>query len=314
MHLVDDFLATGTQIKTERPGKAAGVVPVDTIEGPTVRLANGDVRRIDDVGEARAVGNGVEKILDLGEYLVNYGEFVENNHPLAPAGYAVEWWIQEFEAAGAPVQAMRDDVAVDLDHPTPEQALSWAEEYDAPLHPEYTYLYHDVSVDALDTLADALEDGEVVAADGATRQPTPNAPGESEVLVVENTPETRETLESLLVEHSQRGETIEIPVWRPLARTLGLGDDRRRSWSPSDLSPEARNYVDGENAIRAVNESAPFQVRERAPTRIGNRMGRPEKSEERELSPAVHTLFPIGEAGGNQRAVGPRRLRRGPPG
>ncbi|MFB6255699.1 MAG: hypothetical protein ABEH58_03060, partial [Haloplanus sp.] len=40
MHLVDDFLATGTQIKTERPGKAAGVVPVDTIEGPTVRLAN----------------------------------------------------------------------------------------------------------------------------------------------------------------------------------------------------------------------------------------------------------------------------------
>jgi len=27
MHLVDDFLATGTQIKTERPGKAAGVVP-----------------------------------------------------------------------------------------------------------------------------------------------------------------------------------------------------------------------------------------------------------------------------------------------
>jgi len=34
MHLVDDFLATGTQIKTERPGKAAGVVPVDSIEGP----------------------------------------------------------------------------------------------------------------------------------------------------------------------------------------------------------------------------------------------------------------------------------------
>ncbi|MFW6384122.1 MAG: hypothetical protein ACOCZC_01850, partial [Halodesulfurarchaeum sp.] len=35
MHLVDDFLAPGTQIKTERPGKAAGVVPVDSIEGPT---------------------------------------------------------------------------------------------------------------------------------------------------------------------------------------------------------------------------------------------------------------------------------------
>jgi DNA polymerase II large subunit len=33
-------------------------------------------------------------------------------------------------------------------------------------------------------------------------------------------------------------------------------------------------------------------------------MGRPEKSEKRDLSPAVHTLFPIGEAGGSQRDVG----------
>jgi DNA polymerase II large subunit len=32
-------------------------------------------------------------------------------------------------------------------------------------------------------------------------------------------------------------------------------------------------------------------------------VGRSEKSEERELSPAVHTLFPIGEAGGSQRSV-----------
>ncbi len=83
MHLVDDFLATGTQIKTERPGKAHGVIPVDSIDGPTVKLANGDVRRIDDPEEALEIRNGVEKILDTGEYLVNYGEFVENNHPPA---------------------------------------------------------------------------------------------------------------------------------------------------------------------------------------------------------------------------------------
>ncbi len=105
MHLVDDFLATGTQIKTERPGKAHGVVPVDTIEGPTVKLANGDVRRIDDPAEALEVRNGVVDILDLGEYLVNYGEFVENNHALAPASYVQEWWEQDFAAAGADLQA-----------------------------------------------------------------------------------------------------------------------------------------------------------------------------------------------------------------
>ncbi|PSP51074.1 DNA polymerase II large subunit, partial [Halobacteriales archaeon QH_7_68_42] len=245
MHLVDDFLATGTQIKTERPGKAAGVVPVDTIEGPTVRLASGDVRRIDDPEEALAVRNGVEKVLDLGEYLVNYGEFVENNHPLVPAGYTVEWWRQELADAGADVRAMRDSLSVDL--------------------------------------AD------------------PDAAGD---LVLPRSERVRETLEALLVEHTQREGTLVVPDWRPLVRTLGFSDALVRDWTREDLPERARTYADGENAIEAVNEVAPFAVRERAPTRVGNRMGRPEKSERRDLSPAVHTLFPIGEAGGSQRKVG----------
>ncbi|GAB6879657.1 hypothetical protein JCM17823_19310 [Halorubrum gandharaense] len=285
MHLVDDFLATGTQIKTERPGKAAGVVPVDSIEGPTVRLANGDVRRIDDPEEAKAIRNGVEKVLDLGEYLVNFGEFVENNHALAPASYAFEWWIQEFEDAGADVQALRDDPNVDLEHPPVEDALAWATEYDCPLHPEYTYLWHDVSVDAFETLAAAVSDGEVVEG----------------VLAVERTETVRSTLESLLVEHSTTPDSVRIPTWRPLARSLGVDDGLRRIWEPDDLPREAREWAGGDNAVKAVNAVAPFEVRERAPTRIGNRMGRPEKSESRDLSPAVHTLFPINEAGGPQR-------------
>lgn len=307
MHLVDDFLATGTQIKTERPGKAAGVVPVDTIEGPTVRLANGDVRRIDDPAEAKEVRNGVEKVLDLGEYLVNYGEFIENNHPLAPASYTVEWWVQEFEEAGADVQAMEDSVGVDLEDPTPAEALEWAREYDAPLHPKYTYVYHDVSVAAIDALADAIADGEIVTGDGATADP----PSQEEAagtattgdLVLPRSETARRTLESLLVEHTQTDASLIVPTWRPLVETLGFDDDLTRTWTIDDLSEQARTYADGDNAIEAVNEIAPFDVRERAPTRIGNRMGRPEKSEERELSPAVHTLFPIGEAGGNQRDV-----------
>ncbi|UPW01769.1 DNA polymerase II large subunit [Halorussus gelatinilyticus] len=289
MHLVDDFLATGTQIKTERPGKAAGVVPVDSIEGPTVRLANGDVRRIDDPDEALELRNGVEKILDLGEYLVNYGEFVENNHPLAPASYTVEWWEQDFEAAGADVQALRDSPSVNLSDPTPDEALEWATDYDCPLHPKYTYLWHDATVEQFEALAETVADGEVVGGD----------------LYVEFTEEAvRTALECLLVPHKQEETEIRIPEWRPLARSLGVTDDLEKTWD--DLSAEARNWgedEDGDNAVRAVNEVAPFEVRERAPTRIGNRMGRPEKSEERELSPAVHTLFPIGEAGGSQRDV-----------
>ena len=332
MHLVDDFLATGTQIKTERPGKAAGVIPVDSIEGPTVRLANGDVRRIDDPAEALEVRNGVEKIIDLGEYLVNFGEFVENNHPLAPASYVYEWWVQDFEAAGAPVQALEDDPAVDLEHPTPAEAEQWATEHDCPLHPDYTYLWHDVSVEQFEELADAVADGRLVprASDGGVADADGPAGGPAAggnaaiegraVLELANAEPIAEALERLLVEHTQSGETIRVPEWRLLVRSLGFAVDGAesgsvdddgvarprldRTWGPSDLSPAAREWDDGESAIRAANEVAPFEIRERAPTRIGNRMGRPEKSESRDLSPAVHTLFPIGEAGGSQRDVG----------
>ncbi len=300
MHLVDDFLATGTQIKTERPGKAAGVVPVDTIEGPTVRLANGEVRRIDDAEEALAVRNGVTKILDLGEYLVNYGEFVENNHPLAPASYTVEWWEQDLEAAGADVQALRDDPTVDLADPTAEEALAWATDYDAPLHPEYTYLWHDVGVERVTALADAVEAAQVAQTDGAAMERDAASDG---ALVLPTSEPVRETLEHLLVEHTQDEDTLVVEDWVPLVRTLGFSRALEREWTPGDISERARTYDDGENAIVAVNEIAPFEVRERAPTRIGNRMGRPEKSERRDLSPAVHTLFPIGEAGGAQRDV-----------
>ena len=320
MRLVDDFLATGTQIKTERPGKAAGVVPVDSIEGPTVRLANGDVRRIDDPEEALTVRNGVEEIIDLGEYLVNAGEFVENNHPLAPASYVVEWWVQDFAAAGAPVQALADDPAVDLDDPTPAEAHEWATAYDCPLHPEYTYLWHDVSVEQFVGLADAVAEGRVVPAEadggvrGAGSRNDAGAGGgradaPDDALELPNAGSVARTLERLLVEHTQREAAIRIPEWRPLVRSLGFtvaadGARLERAWTASSLPPEAREWDGGDSALKAANEVAPYDLRERAPTRIGNRMGRPEKSESRDLSPAVHTLFPIGEAGGSQRDIG----------
>ena len=349
MHLVDDFLATGTQIKTERPGKAAGVVPVDTIEGPTVRLANGEVRRIDDPEDALEVRNGVEKVIDLGEYLVNYGEFVENNHSLAPASYTVEWWAQEFDEAGADVQAMRDSTEVDLSDPSAQEALDWVGAYDAPLHPKYTYCWHDLSVGEVCALADAVDQGRIAQTDGAVARDPDDRGGTDDGdadptgatqhdaatdghdrdsgaaaagdLVLPRSPPVREALEHLLVQHTQTEDTLVVPDWRPLVRTLGFDDSLDRDWTPDALSERARSYgggeasdaqldssaastEDGANAILAVNEIAPFDVRERAPTRIGNRMGRPEKSESRDLSPAVHTLFPIGEAGGSQRKVG----------
>ncbi len=282
MRIVDDFLAPGTQIKTELPGKAAGIVPVDSIEGPMVRLADGEVRRINDATAATELRNGIDRIIDLGEYLVNYGEFVENNHELAPASYVQEWWSADMTAAGADMQALEDDVTVDLADPDPETAMTWAREYEAPLHPRYTYLWHDLTVEEFEQLATTVAEGEI------KKDTLHVAAGIAPLL------------EKLLIEHIQEEQIVRIPTWQPLVRSLGLTTTLERTWHHETLPKEA---LDWPNAMRVVNAVAPFEIQERAPTRIGSRMGRPEKSQQRELSPAVHTLFPIGDAGGDQRNV-----------
>ena len=126
MTIMDDFIATGTQLKVERPGKAAAIVPVDSIDGPTVKLFNGDVAYVDTVEEARAIKKDVAEILDNGEILINYGDFLENNHMLMPSPYVEEWWLQDL--------ALKTEEKVDVS--SAESAFGVSEKYGVPLQPE----------------------------------------------------------------------------------------------------------------------------------------------------------------------------------
>ncbi len=262
MILVDDFIAPSTQIKTERPGKAAGAVPVDSLEGPTVLLNNGIVKRIDDIDEAKRASQNVVKILDLGEIGIPYGEFVENNHPLAPSSYTPEWWERELEdAGGKPSNIDHNNISV-------QEAIKLSNEFDIPLHPEYTYLWHDISPTEYAALRGALNEANHI--DDSVELPK----------------EIKTVLETLLIPHKQTVDSciIDVPIHAILEQCV---------------SREPIN----DDVLSQVNETAPYIVRPRALTRIGGRMGRPEKAERREMKPYVHSLFPIRDAGGNQRLV-----------
>src|SRR3989338_253712 len=82
MQVLFNYIATGTQLKLERPGKATVLSPCDTIEGPIVRLNNGDVILFENPAEAKKVRNDIAEILYLGDLLINYGDFSVNNHSL----------------------------------------------------------------------------------------------------------------------------------------------------------------------------------------------------------------------------------------
>ncbi|MDP6870184.1 MAG: hypothetical protein QGI21_05375 [Candidatus Poseidoniaceae archaeon] len=92
MAAMDDFITIGTQMKIERPGKACAITPCDLAEGPWVILKDGSFKRIDTEVEFRKLKPRVASVWDNGELVLGYGEFMENNKHLVPAGYSQDWW------------------------------------------------------------------------------------------------------------------------------------------------------------------------------------------------------------------------------
>lgn len=268
MVVVDKFIATGTQLKTERPGKAQGAVPVTSIEGPIVKLYDGTVKRIDTEEEAEKILDKIDEIIDLGEMLITHGEFLENNHDLAPAPWTPDWWHREYlHAGGDPDEWSHDDTL------TIDQAIQLSHQYDIPLHPQYTYYWSEIEPSDYEYLSTEIANTEHES-DGDT-------------VTVTLTEDSIQTLEDLGVEHSQIDETtIELDVndYRALNIVCDTDDD----YSAADY----------ENTLNYVNDVSPVEIRKRVTLRIGARMGRPEKAEFREMdNKKINGLVPVGDAG-----------------
>ena len=99
--LLNYAIVVGTQIKMDMPGKASTIALVDTIEPPIVRLDDGKVIQVPTVEQAERIRPHVSKILYLGDMLISYGDFLENNAQLPPASFVEEIWGQQaaFKAA-----------------------------------------------------------------------------------------------------------------------------------------------------------------------------------------------------------------------
>ncbi|MBN2734506.1 MAG: DNA-directed DNA polymerase II large subunit [Methanomicrobiaceae archaeon] len=264
LHLLGNFLAVGTQMKVERPGKAAGVVPVDTIEGPTIRLLNGDLVRVDTVEEALPLMNSISRIIDVGEMLVSFGEFLENNHPLIPSSYCHEWWTLECEGRERP----KDE----------RSAVELAEE-GCFLHPDYMYMWDDITCEKIRSLSLFVENSGSLSGGILTLKPDDDI---------------KAVLEELLVLHKIREKKILIDTPLVFLACLGLSEDLKKLPTWDDVTEET--------PLAMVMHLSGFKMRSKAGTRIGGRMGRPGKSKERKMNPPPHGLFPVGDEGGSRRS------------
>ncbi len=315
MIMVDEFLAVGTQMKTERPGKGCIVTPASTIEGPIVKLKDGSVVRVDDYHKALELKDQVEEILYLGDALIAFGDFVENNQTLLPANYVEEWWIQElvetvndvYELELRPFQENEMDIVeeaadyLDIEpetlakllydplvtKPSIEEALHLSHILKIPLHPYYTLYWNTLTVEELIKLQNALvnatiEWGEYRGFRYARRLE----------ISLETLGDAKRYLELLGVEHTVEGDTVIVDY----------------PWAAALLTPLANlekkiEFKEFHTPIDLINEINEVKLRDRGISWIGARMGRPEKAKERKMKPPVHVLFPIGLAGGNSRDI-----------
>jgi DNA polymerase II large subunit len=275
MVILDDFIAIGTQIKTERPGKGAAVTPCDSLEGPIVKLQDGSVVRIESLAQAEELREDIREVIFLGDILFGYGEFLENNHPLMPSGYVEEWWVQELESLVGGNSKYAEIISGRI--PSAMEALQISEETGVPLHPRYTYFFHNITKEDLRALTQWLAGGVI----------------RGTALHVKRSGEKR-ILEELGVPHNVEGEEVLIQEYQPLLRVLGIND--------GGVEDFIKAYEKAENSMEIVN-SFGITVREKAPTYVGARMGRPEKAKERKMQPAVNLLFPVGQNGGRTRDV-----------
>ena len=247
-----EFLAVGTQLKIEYPGKGNCVVPVDSIEGPTVKLKNGDVLILDTVKQAREVKKDVVEILFLGDMLVAFGEFLRNNQPLFPSGWCEEWWIQllmrseNFDSENTDLDLHK----LEYEYLTAKEAFELSEKYDIPLHPKYTYCYNDVTIKDLNSLIELIEQGKSTFSED----------------------------EGMKLDLSYQKRILEIIGVPHLVRDNKIIIDKDHSYSL--IKTLTQKLPEKETTLEALNEISKIKIINKAPAYIGTRVGRPEKSKE----------------------------------
>jgi DNA polymerase II large subunit len=281
-------IVPGTQVKVDIPGKAATIAFVDSIEGPTVLLQDGSVRRVSTIGEAERLRDQLVRIIDLGDALISYGDFLENNRGLLPSPYVTEWWAQDLARALASVPGAAESLAAaglepgrasdfrspwPATPPTAEEALTLSRVLGIPLHPSLTPRF------------DRITPAELWELRGRSR-----LEGRSVVVDI-SAPQIRRILQTSLVEHRVDGETAVVSGDAAviLSAILRLGAEAEQQESA--------------DALDAVRKLSGLTLGRQTTTTIGVRIGRPEKAMVRKMKPPVHVLFPVGAAGGAYRDV-----------
>ncbi len=284
MHICDDFIAIGTQLKIEKPTKGCTVAVCSSIDGPIVKFRNGDVKQIFNPEEAKKIYKDVEEIIYLGDLLVPYGDYLNRNHALDKPGYVEQYWMEQLLKAGGQSELFPDF----------EKAVVLSQEFKIPLHPSYIYYWREISNEDLNALVDWIAHGEIRT---------------TLVLPYTNLDKSRfskgkRAIELIGCEHKVSIENVILNEKDTKALLFNLGIDYTGNFEQSieNLIIKLKEST-GKPILEIIKSLCSLEIKDKSGTFIGARMGRPEKAKLRKLTGSPHVLFPVGYEGGRLRSV-----------
>lgn len=303
MIVLNKYIAIGTQLKIERPGKATAITVCDSIEGPIVKLNDNSVVRVESEQRARQLANSIKEILFLGDILISYGDFLNRAHILAPAGYCEELWALEIEKAilnqfgSLDYYKLSQLTGIDekyleklienyfFEKPDGKTAIILSNKLGIPLHPYYTYHWKTISrEDFLGLLKWFLS--AKLEFDGNSINK----------IILSNNQIGKRVLELLGIPHIFVNNEFTIIEKEDAEILYNLFKLYERNFY------EQYNNSEIEDVLGLINYISNIKLRDKSGIFIGARMGRPEKAKLRKMEGDPHTLFPVGKQGGKMRS------------
>ncbi len=302
MEVLNKYIAIGTQLKMERPGKGTALSSCDSLEGPIVKLENGDVVRLDETNY-KEVKNRIQEIIFLGDILIPYGDFLNRAHSLVPPGYCEEWWLKEIKSKQKLPEEIEKQTGINLsilkelfmdpikNSLSVEDSYTLSKKLDVPFHPRYTYHWKDISIKEFLVLIGWLVKSTIQKENSKIILPLDQT-------LVEETVIPKRVLEKLGVPHRVVSkEHIVIEKEWAISFLISLGIYEKNV----DLKLLVKEVDPSKPVLEIVNKFSDVRIRDKSGIFIGARMGRPEKAKIRKLKGSPHALFPVGEEGGRLR-------------
>ena len=294
MAITDSFIAVGTQLKIEKPTKGCVTTVCDSIEGPIVRLFNGNVKQIKTKEEAKKIYSDIEEIIYLGDILFPFSDLSNRNSQLMKQGYVEEWWNLNLREKNPELEKKIDCFNVSF-----EDAVKISKKFKIPLHPKFIFYWTEISREQFNSLISWLKNSRI---SGKIIFPYNKLEQEKFKL-------GKRALELLGIEHEVTTENIVLTEENSKTLFANLGIDYKMLENEGLLSEEINKLdkkiknLGEENILKIINSVSDFEIKDKAGDFIGARMGRPEKAKLRKLKGSPNALFPVGNEGGRLRSI-----------